>query len=134
QHDTLLQSYVLESHRSHDMDNLAERHLALRTLTYDEVTGKGAARIPFEQVAVDRACEYAAEDADVTLRLHRAIFPQVDADPKLCAIYRDIEMPVLHVLQRMERHGVLLDTALLARLSREFGDKMREIEQQAHAE
>jgi DNA polymerase I len=134
QHDTLLQSYVLESHKSHDMDNLAERHLSLRTVTYDEVTGKGASRIPFDQVAVERACEYAAEDADVTLRLHRALFPQVDGDARLCPIYRDIEMPVLHVLQRMERHGVLLDTALLKQLSREFGQKMGEIEQKAHAE
>ena len=67
QHDTLLQSYVLESHKSHDMDNLAERHLALKTTTYDEVTGKGAKRIPFEQVSVENATEYAAEDADVTL-------------------------------------------------------------------
>ena len=134
QHDTLLQSYLLESHKSHDMDNLAERHLSLRTITYDEVTGKGSARIPFDQVAVERACEYAAEDADVTLRLHRALFPQVDGDSKLCPIYRDIEMPVLHVLQRMERHGVLLDAALLRQLSREFGQKMGEIEQKAHAE
>jgi DNA polymerase-1 len=134
QHDTLLQSYLLESHKSHDMDNLAERHLSLRTITYDEVTGKGSARISFDQVAVERACEYAAEDADVTLRLHRVLFPQVDGDARLCPIYRDIEMPVLHVLQRMERHGVLLDTALLKQLSREFGQKMGEIEQKAHAE
>jgi DNA polymerase I len=134
QHDTLLQSYVLESHKSHDMDNLAERHLSLRTITYDEVTGKGAARIPFEQVAVERACEYAAEDADVTLRLHRALFPLVDQDAKLCSIYRDIEMPVMGVLHAMERHGVLLDTALLRELSHEFGTKMNEIEKRAHAE
>jgi DNA polymerase-1 len=134
QHDTLLQSYILESHKSHDMDNLAERHLSLRTVTYDEVTGKGAARIPFEQVAVERACAYAAEDADVTLRLHRALSPQVERDARLCGIYRDIEMPVMKVLQSMERHGVLLDTRLLADLSKEFGAKIMEIERQAHAE
>jgi DNA polymerase-1 len=133
-HDTLLQSYLLESHKSHDMDNLAERHLSLRTITYDEVTGKGSARIPFDQVAVERACEYAAEDADVTLRLHRALYPRVDEDAKLCAIYRDIEMPVMAVLQAMERHGVLLDTALLKELSRDFGAKINEIEKKAHAE
>jgi DNA polymerase-1 len=133
-HDTLLQSYLLESHKSHDMDNLAERHLSLRTITYDEVTGKGAGRIPFEQVAVERACAYAAEDADVTLRLHRALHPQVEADAKLGGIYRDIEMPVMRVLQAMERHGVLLDTKLLAELSREFGAKTLEIEKKAHAE
>src|SRR5688572_2916399 len=134
QHDTLLQSYVLESHKSHDMDNLAERHLGMRTVTYDEVTGKGAARISFEQVAVERACAYAAEDADVTLRLHRAMYPQIERDAKLCAIYRDIEMPVTSVLHAMERHGVLLDTRLLAELSSEFGAKILEIEKKAHAE
>ncbi|HEY9446966.1 MAG TPA: DNA polymerase I [Burkholderiales bacterium] len=132
QHDTLLQSYVLESHKSHDMDNLAERHLNLRTITYDEVTGKGANRIGFEQVAVERAAEYAAEDADVTLRLHEALFPQIEADEKPCRVYREIEMPVMHVLQRMERNGVLLDLELLAQLSREFGGKMMEVEAGAH--
>ena len=134
QHDTLLQSYVIESHKSHDMDNLAERHLALRTITYDDVTGKGASRIPFEQVSVERATEYAAEDADVTLRLHQALCPQVEADEKACRVYRDIEMPVMQVLARMERHGVLLDLALLGELSREFGGKLLEAEAKAHAQ
>ncbi len=133
-HDTLLQSYVLESHKSHDMDNLAERHLGVRTITYDEVTGKGASRISFEQVAVERACAYAAEDADVTLRLHRALHPQIERDAQLSAIYRDIEMPVTTVLHAMERNGVLLDTKLLAELSSEFGAKILEIEKKAHAE
>ena len=132
-HDTLLQSYVLESHRPHDMDNLAERHLSIKTISYDDVTGKGASRIPFEQVSVDKASEYAAEDADVTLRLHLAMHPQIESDEKMCRIYRDIEMPVMQVLQRMEREGVLLDTRLLADLSREFGGKMMEVEQRAHA-
>ena len=134
QHDTLLESYVIESHRSHDMDNLAERHLNLKTITYDEVTGKGANRIGFEQVAIERATEYAAEDADVTLRLHRALYPQVEAEDKPCRVYREIEMPVMHVLQRMERTGVSLDLALLAELSREFGAKMVELEAKAHVE
>ncbi|MBI2294654.1 MAG: DNA polymerase I, partial [Betaproteobacteria bacterium] len=131
-HDTLLQSYVLESHRSHDMDSLAERHLGLKTITYDEVTGKGASRIGFEQVAVERATEYAAEDADVTLQLHRALYPGIEADGKLARIYRDVEMPLLAVLYAMERHGVLLDSGLLAELSREFGAEMAEIEAKAH--
>ena len=134
QHDTVLQSYLLESHLSHEMDNLAERHLQLRTITYDEVTGKGAGRIPFEQVAVERATEYAAEEADVTLRLHRALFPKLEADDKLARIYRDIEMPVMHVLQSVERNGVLLDVGLLRELSREFGAKMAEVEAKARAE
>jgi DNA polymerase-1 len=133
-HDTLLQSYVLESHHSHDMDSLAVRHLGLKTITYDEVTGKGAGRIGFEQVALERATEYAAEDADVTLQLHQALYPQVRSDEKLARIYRDVEMPLLVVLFNMERHGVLLDTERLRELSREFGDKMAEIEARAHVE
>jgi DNA polymerase-1 len=133
-HDTLLQSYLLESHRSHDMDSLAERHLGLKTITYDEVTGKGAGRIGFEQVAVERATEYAAEDADVTLQLHQALYPQVQSEEKLARIYRDVEMPLLMVLFNMERHGVLLDTERLRELSREFGDKMAEIEARAHTQ
>jgi DNA polymerase-1 len=131
-HDTLLQSYVLESHLSHDMDNLAERHLGLKTITYDEVTGKGATRIGFEQVAVDRATEYAAEDADVTLQLHHAMFPMIREDAKLLHVYRDIEMPVLPVLFARERHGVLLDTRLLEGQSHELGNRLREIELDAY--
>jgi DNA polymerase-1 len=133
-HDTLLESYVLESHRPHDMDSLAEHHLGLKTITYDEVTGKGAARIGFEQVAVERATEYAAEDADVTLQLHQALYPRVQAEEKLERIYREVEMPLVMVLFRMERNGVLLDVALLKELSREFGEKMAAIESEAHAQ
>jgi len=133
-HDTLLQSYVLESHQRHDMDSLAERHLGIKTITYDEVTGKGAGRIGFEQVAVERAAEYAAEDADVTLQLHQSLYPQIQSDEKLTRVYRDVEMPLVLVLFNMERHGVLLDTERLRELSREFGDKMAEIEAKAHAE
>ncbi|HET7596467.1 MAG TPA: DNA polymerase I, partial [Burkholderiales bacterium] len=131
-HDTLLQSYVIESHKPHDMDDLAERHLNLKTLSYDDVTGKGASRIPFEQVAIDRATEYAAEDADVTLQVHRCLHPQIQRDAKLDHIYRDIEMPVMRVLQIMERHGVRLDTRRLAELSSEFGAKMMDLEKKAH--
>ena len=131
-HDTLLQSYLLESHQRHDMDDLAERHLGLKTITYDEVTGKGASRIGFEQVPVERAAEYAAEDADVTLRLHQALFPRVQSEEKLAAVYRDVEMPLVAVLFGMERHGVLLDTALLRELSREFGEKMKDVEGKAY--
>jgi len=133
-HDTLLESYVLESHRSHDMDSLAERHLSVKTITYDDVTGKGASRIGFDEVAVGRATEYAAEDADVTLRLHAALHPQIAADEKLLRIYRDLEMPVMRVLQVMERNGVLLDLDLLRRLSGEFGVKMMALEAEAHAQ
>jgi DNA polymerase-1 len=131
-HDTLLQSYVLESHKPHDMDSLAERFLSIKTISYDEVTGKGANRIGFEQVAIERATEYAAEDADVTLQLHHALYPQIAADAKLLHVYRDFEMPVMQVLQTMERNGVLLDVALLGELSAEFGAKMVALEARAH--
>jgi len=130
-HDTLLQSYVLESHKPHDMDSLAERHLGVKTITYTEVTGKGASQIPFEQVSVEQATAYAAEDADITLQLHQRLHPQVAVDAKLDFIYRQIEMPVLEVLFEMERAGVLLDIALLERHSQELGHRLLEIEQQA---
>jgi DNA polymerase-1 len=131
-HDTLLESYVVESHRPHDMDSLAQRHLGLKTITYDEVTGKGASRISFDQVALDRATEYAAEDADITLRLHRALHPMVAADPKLERVYREFELPVLQVLFDMERTGVLLDAALLEAQGRTLGERMAQLEAQAH--
>ncbi len=130
--DTLLESYVLESGKPHDMDSLAWRHLSIKTISYDDVTGKGANRIPFEQVALDRATEYAAEDADITLRLHHVLHPAVAADAKLDFIYSEIEMPVRQVLFRMERNGILIDSALLAKQSRELGERVVALEQQAH--
>ena len=132
EHDTMLQSYVIEAHRTHGMDALAERHLGRRTITYEEVAGKGAKQIGFEQVAIDRATEYAAEDAEVTMQLHATLYPQVAADPRLEDIYRRIEMPTSVVLQRMERHGVLVDAAALARQSDELGARMVELERRAH--
>ncbi|MDX9950714.1 MAG: 5'-3' exonuclease H3TH domain-containing protein, partial [Methylophilaceae bacterium] len=113
QHDTLLQSYVLESHRSHGMDDLAMRHLGVKTITYEEVAGKGAKQVSFSQVAIDVASEYAAEDADITLQLHQALFPQIEGDAKLAHIYGEIEMPVSGILFTMERHGVLIDRQML---------------------
>jgi DNA polymerase-1 len=132
-HDTLLESCVLESHRRHDMDDLALRHLGEKTIAYEEVAGRGAHQIGFDQVAVDRATEYAAEDADITLRLHHALLPRIAAVPALEHVYRDIEMPVLPVLFEMERAGVLLDSERLARQSAELGGRLVEVEQQAHA-
>ena len=132
EHDTLLQSYVLESHRPHDMDDLAMRHLEVKTISYDDVTGKGAGRIAFEQVEISRATEYSGEDADITLQLHQTLYPQVAADEKLLHVYRTIEMPVMEVLFTMERNGVLLDGALLDQQSRELGAKMMELEQAVH--
>ena len=134
EHDTLLQSYVLESHQPHHLDSLASRHLRLDTISYDEVTGKGANRIPFEQVSVDRATEYSAEDADVTLQLHQVLYPQIERDEKLQGVYRDIEMRAMEVLFAMERQGVLLDAALLEQQSRELGEKMIDLENRVHQE
>ncbi len=131
-HDTLLQSYVLESHRPHDMDNLAWRWLDWKTIPYNDVTGKGASRIPFEQVSVETATAYSAEDADVTLRLHAKMHPDIARDAKLDYIYARIEMPVRDVLFRMERNGVLVDTEKLAVQSRELGERVLALEQQAY--
>jgi DNA polymerase-1 len=132
-HDTLLQSYVLEPHRNHDMDSLAERHLQRRTLTYVEVCGKGANQLCFDEVAIDRATEYAAEDAEVTLALHRALAPRIEAEPSLRYIYEQIELPTAQVLYEMERCGVLIDRDKLAAQSRELGARIAQIEIQAQA-
>lgn len=131
-HDTLLQSYVLESHRPHDMDKLALRHLGAKTITYDEVTGKGASRISFDQVDIERATRYAAEDADITLQLHQHLYPAITGEPKLDYVYRILEIPVLNILFEMERNGVLLDLKLLESQSRELGEKMLALEDRAH--
>ncbi|UJP02901.1 MAG: DNA polymerase I [Nitrosomonas sp.] len=131
-HDTLLQSYVLESHRPHNMDSLALRHLDVKTISYDDVTGKGVNRIGFDEVALDIATQYAAEDADITLRLHQTLYPGIQKDERLNYIYREIEMPVLDVLFEIERNGVLLDYKLLQKQSHELGEKLQALEQQAH--
>ncbi|HXU93771.1 MAG TPA: DNA polymerase I [Gallionella sp.] len=130
--DTLLQSYVLESHRPHDMDNLALRHLNVKTISYTEVVGKGAKQIGFDQVDLDTATRYAAEDADITLQLHQALAPQIAVQSGLQHVYRDIELPTMQVLYRMERNGVLLDCALLQVQSRELGEKLLALEAKAH--
>lgn len=132
EHDTLLQSYVLESHKPHNMDSMAQRHLDVKTVSYDDVTGKGAQRLAFSQVSVDTATTYAAEDADVTLRLHRYLYPKIQADPRQDYIYRYIEIPAMAVLFEMERQGVLLDQQLLRKQSEALNEKMILLEQQAY--
>ncbi|WP_024972409.1 DNA polymerase I [Ralstonia pickettii] len=132
EHDTMLESYVLESHRNHGMDALAERVLHLKTITYEAVCGKGASQIGFDEVPLDRATEYAAEDADVTLRLHRTLFPKVAEDDKLRYVYEQIEMPTSIVLQKMERNGVLIDADRLAKQSNELGLRLIDLEAEAH--
>ncbi|MGB7194268.1 MAG: DNA polymerase I [Collimonas pratensis] len=131
-HDTLLESYVFESHRSHDMDSLALRHLNHQTITFQEVCGKGASQIGFDEVEIGRATEYAAEDADITLQLHLTMWPHIADDAKLRFIYEKIEVPTSVVLQKIERNGVLIDASLLATQSNELGKRMLEIEQQAY--
>lgn len=132
-HDTLLESYVLESHQRHDMDALATRFLgASGLLSYTDVAGKGASSIPFDQVEVQRAADYSAEDSDVTLQLHGALFPRIEAEGKLAFVYESIEMPVSGVLLTMERNGVLIDTQLLSKQSLELGQKMVDLEQKAY--
>jgi DNA polymerase-1 len=131
--DTLLQSYVLESDKTHDLGSLAARHCGLATISYDAVTGKGANRISFAQVDVARAADYAAEDADVTLRVHQVLRPQLAAAPELESLYRDLELPIAEVLFRIERNGVLIDAATLAQQSDELGRKIMALEAEAQA-
>ncbi|ABI88798.1 DNA polymerase I [Burkholderia ambifaria AMMD] len=132
EHDTLLESYVLESHRTHDMDSLALRHLGVKTIKYEDVAGKGAKQIGFDEVALEQAAAYAAEDADITLQLHQALYPQVAREAGLERVYRDIEMPVSLVLRKMERTGVLIDDALLQAQSTEIATRLIELEGQAY--
>ncbi len=132
-HDTLLESYVFESHRSHDMASLALRHLNHQTITFQEVCGKGTSQIGFDEVEISRATEYAAEDAGITLQLHLAMLPHIFDEAKLRFIYEIIEIPTSVVLQKIERNGVLIDVGLLAIQSNELGKRMLEIEQQAYA-
>jgi DNA polymerase-1 len=131
-HDTLLQSYVFESHKSHGMDALSERHLGFKPISFEEVAGKGAKQVTFNQVTVETAAEYAAEDADITLQLHHAMYPQVAADSKLDFIYSHIEMPSSQALFNIERNGVLIDRAMLASQSNEIGNKLIALENQAY--
>jgi len=118
----------------HDMDSTVQKYLGLKTLTFEEVCGKGAKQITFNQVDVDRATEYAAEDADVTLQLHQALWPQLQAIPRLQELYESIEQPLVPVLYRMERAGVLVDRELLRKQSGELAVRMLELQAQAHAE
>ncbi len=132
--DTLLESFVLDAGTArHDMDTLAQKHLGYATLKFEEVAGKGAKQISFAQVAVDTATRYAAEDADITLRLHRVLGARLAAEPRLEAVYRDIEMPLLPVLARIEENGVLIDVAELRRQSADLSRRMLETQQRAYA-
>ncbi|WP_108507897.1 DNA polymerase I [Polynucleobacter acidiphobus] len=132
EHDTLLESYVLESHLSHSMDNLAQRHLGIKTIQYEEVCGKGVHQIGFDQVDLKTATEYAAEDADITLRLHRHLWPQLERMPGLRYVYEQIEMPAMRVLGIMESNGITIDREKLAIQGQEVGKKLLILEKEIH--
>jgi len=132
-HDTLLESYVLEAHRRHDLENLAERHLKRKGLTYEDVCGKGANQIALSQVDIQRATEYASGQSETALHLHQTLHPQLQREPGMLHVYERIEMPVCAVLSKIERHGVLVDTQALAQQSKQLTDRMSALEQEAYA-
>lgn len=130
--DTMLESYVLDSAgNAHDMDSLALKYLGLRTITFEEVAGKGVKQLTFNQVDVEKAGEYAAEDADITLRLHQTLWPSVQAEPGPHRVFTEIEMPLVSVLARIEMNGVLIDPARLRKQGTELQIRLTELEQEA---
>jgi len=133
-HDSMLESYVWNATATrHDMDSLAKKYLGYDTVKYEQVAGKGAKQISFSQVDLDTACRYAAEDADVTLRLHHALWPKLESVPALRRVYEDIEIPLVPVLAAMEQRGVLIDGDELRRQSQQLGKRMLELQQQSYA-
>ena len=132
-HDTMLESYVLDSTASrHDMDSLALKYLGHKTIKYEDVAGKGKGQINFREVPVEQAVQYAAEDADITLRLHQSMWPRLNETPALVKLYQEIELPLVPVLARIERHGVKIDAAMLRKQSTELAKRMLELEREAH--
>ena len=132
-HDTLLESYVLEAHKPHSLESLADRHLGRSGLSYEDLCGKGANQIPFSQVDVERASTYSGEDSEMCVQVHDTLWPQLQAEPGLRRVYAEIEMPTVAVLQRIERHGVLIDPARLAAQSQQLAERMIALEQEAYA-
>ena len=134
-HDSMLESYVWNATATrHDMDSLAQRYLGYTTIKFEDVAGKGAKQIPFAQVDLDTATRYAAEDADITLRLHHALWPRLQNLPGLRRVYEDIELPLVPVLARMERRGVLIDADQLRRQSQVLAARMHTLQQQTERE
>jgi DNA polymerase-1 len=131
-HDTLLQSYVLEAHKLHSLQSLAQRHLGRKGMSYEDVCGKGQHQIPFAQVEIERAAEYSCEDSEMTLHVHQVLWPRIEAERGLLEVYARIEMPATGVLQRMERNGVLIDPVVLAAQSQQLGERMMNLEREAH--
>ena len=134
-YDTMLESYVWNSVATrHDMDSAALRYLGVNTIKYEDVAGKGAKQLGFNEVPVERAAEYSAEDADVTLQLHRALWPQIESVPALQRLYEEIEQPLVPILLNMEHHGVLIDRALLETQSRTIAAQLAELVALAHSQ
>ncbi|MBK5930761.1 DNA polymerase I [Halochromatium salexigens] len=134
-HDSMLQSYVLDSTATrHDMDSLAKKYLDEETITFETIAGKGAKQLTFDQIPLETAAPYAAEDADITLRLHRTLWPRIEALPGLTRVYREIEMPLVPVLSRIERTGVRVDVDELKAQSRDLAERAAELEERAYAE
>jgi DNA polymerase I len=132
-HDTMLESYVLNSTATkHNMDDIAKKYLDVTTIHYEDVTGKGAKQIRFQEVSLEQATPYAAEDADITLQIHQTLLPKLQQHQRLYALYRDMEIPLIPVLTQIESNGVLIDSAMLAQQSLELASKIISIEQQAH--
>ena len=133
--DTMLESYVLDSTATrHDMDSLALKYLGHRTIHFEDVAGKGRNQLTFDQVALEEAGPYAAEDADVTVRLHRHLWPKLEGETRLAALFRDIEMPLVPVLSHIERTGVKVDARLLTQQSAEIAERLVEVEEAAYAQ
>ena len=131
--DTMLESYVLDSTASrHDMDSLALKYLGHKTVKYEDVAGKGKSQINFREVPIEQASHYAAEDADITWRLHAALWPRIQEQPALERLFREIEMPLVPILSRIERHGVKIDADMLRRQGGELAKRMMELEREAH--
>ena len=131
-HDTMLQSYVLEAHKPHGLESLADRHLGRKGLSYEDMCGKGVHQISFAQVEIERASEYSCEDSEMTLHVHQHLWPQIEREPRLLDVYRRIEMPTAQLLVRIERTGVLIDPARLHAQSQQLAERMLALEQQAY--
>ena len=131
-HDTMLESYVLEAHKPHGLESLASRHLGRSGLSFEDLCGKGVHQISFAQVEVSKAAEYSCEDSDMTLHVHQTLWPQLEAQAGMLDVYQRIEMPAATILERIERAGVLIDSALLAKQSQELAERMVALEREAY--
>ncbi|MRI33330.1 DNA polymerase I [Endozoicomonas sp. OPT23] len=132
-YDTMLESYVLNSTATrHDMNSLADKYLGHKCISFEEIAGKGKKQLTFNQIELEQAGPYAAEDADITLRLHQAIYPQLEKEESLAKVFHDIEMPLVSLMSRMERNGAKVDGALLGKQSMMIGTRLQELEKQAH--